>query len=113
MLLRDRLFLAVSLVVIAGSIAVGGKYLGARATSVGFDDAAAVTDGTLQASYKEALDSVAASYAGPYEIEAVNKRAIQGMLRTLDPHSTFFDSREYSELKNQQQSQFYGIGVTI
>ena len=56
---------------------------------------------------------MAANYAGPYEIEAANKDAIQGMLRTLDPHSSFFDAREFSELRNEQQSQLIGIGVTI
>jgi carboxyl-terminal processing protease len=35
------------------------------------------------------------------------------MLRTLDPHSNYFDSIEYEELLTDQQSEYYGIGATI
>ncbi len=74
---------------------------------------AGISDQGVQASFSEALDVVSTNYAGSYEIETINKAAIQGMLRTLDPHSTFFDSRDFSELKNEQQSHLIGIGVTI
>src|SRR5258705_3484124 len=35
------------------------------------------------------------------------------MLSTLDPHSTYFPYSEFRKLKEDQDSQFYGIGVTI
>ncbi len=35
------------------------------------------------------------------------------MLHTLDPHSSFFDRREFNEMQEEQSSEFYGIGVTI
>ncbi len=39
--------------------------------------------------------------------------AIPGMLRTLDPHSTFFDPRAYSKLREDQEGKYYGVGMTI
>ena len=36
-----------------------------------------------------------------------------GMLRTLDPHSSYFDPAEFEELKTDQRSEYLGIGATI
>src|SRR4029453_12448460 len=35
------------------------------------------------------------------------------MLSTLDPHSMYFPYNEFRKLKEDQDSRFYGIGVTI
>jgi carboxyl-terminal processing protease len=39
--------------------------------------------------------------------------AIPGMLRTLDPHSNFFDPRAFALLREQQEGRYYGVGMTI
>jgi len=39
--------------------------------------------------------------------------AIPGMLRTLDPHSTFFDPHAYAELRENQEGKYYGVGMQI
>ena len=36
-----------------------------------------------------------------------------GMLRTLDPHSSYFDREEFDELKTDQRSEYMGIGASI
>ena len=43
----------------------------------------------------------------------VYKSSIVGMLRTLDPHSNYFDKEEFDELKTDQRSEYTGIGATI
>ncbi len=43
----------------------------------------------------------------------LTKSSITSMLRTLDPHSNYFDSAEYDDLLTDQQSEYYGIGATI
>ena len=43
----------------------------------------------------------------------LTKTSITAMLRTLDPHSNYFDSAEYEELLSDQQSEYFGIGSTI
>jgi carboxyl-terminal processing protease len=35
------------------------------------------------------------------------------MLGTLDPHSSFFDPREYAQMRERQEGRYYGIGVSI
>lgn len=41
------------------------------------------------------------------------KNSIDTMLHTLDPHSNYFDAKEFEEFRTSQQSQYFGIGATI
>ncbi len=43
----------------------------------------------------------------------LTKSSISSMLRTLDPHSNYFDSDEWREMMDDQRSEYYGIGATI
>src|SRR5207253_9950067 len=36
-----------------------------------------------------------------------------GMLRSLDPHSNYFDKEEFDEMKTDQRSEYFGIGASI
>ena len=38
---------------------------------------------------------------------------IPGMLRTLDPHSNFFDPRYFQLLREEQRGHYYGVGMTV
>ena len=33
------------------------------------------------------------------------------MLATLDPHSSFFDPREYAQMRERQEGRYYGLGI--
>lgn len=39
--------------------------------------------------------------------------AIPGMLRTLDPHSTFYDPKAYAAMQENQSGHYYGVGMVI
>jgi len=67
----------------------------------------------IEKDYNEAIDSISGSYAGEIDYEKATQAAIQGMLSTLDPHSMYFPYNEFRKLKEDQDSRFYGIGVTI
>ncbi len=41
------------------------------------------------------------------------KTAIDSMLHTLDPHSNYFDAKEFEEFRTNQSSRYFGIGATI
>lgn len=71
-----------------------------------------ITD-DIESDYNDALNAVKANYAGDVDFEKATQSAIQGMLSTLDPHSSYFPYTEFRKLKEDQDSQFYGIGVTI
>jgi carboxyl-terminal processing protease len=53
------------------------------------------------------------NYAGQLDFNKVTKASITGMLRTLDPHSMYFDRQQWEDFQNDQSSRYYGIGSTI
>lgn len=67
----------------------------------------------IERDYKEAVETITDGYAGDIDYEKATQAAIQGMLSTLDPHSMYFPFSEFKKLKEDQDSRFYGIGVTI
>jgi carboxyl-terminal processing protease len=67
----------------------------------------------LNNDYAEAVRLVDENYAGKIDYEKVTADSSQGMLATLDPHSTFFTRAEFQKLNEDQSSRFYGIGVSI
>jgi len=71
-----------------------------------------ITD-DIESDYNDALNAVKTNYAGDIDFEKATQSAIQGMLSTLDPHSSYFPYSEFRKLKEDQDSQFFGIGVTI
>jgi carboxyl-terminal processing protease len=45
--------------------------------------------------------------------DAIYDGAIPGMLRTLDPHSSFFDPRDFQLLREDQKGAYYGVGMFV
>lgn len=41
------------------------------------------------------------------------KSSIDRMLHALDPHSNYFDSKEFEAFRTEQRSEYFGIGATI
>lgn len=39
--------------------------------------------------------------------------AIDGMLRTLDPHSKFFTPKDFTSLREDQRGKYFGLGITV
>jgi carboxyl-terminal processing protease len=39
--------------------------------------------------------------------------SIQGMLRTLDPHTSFLSPEAYENMRQRQQGSFYGLGILV
>jgi carboxyl-terminal processing protease len=67
----------------------------------------------IEKDYNEAVATITTNYSGDIDHEKATQAAIQGMLSTLDPHSAYFPYSEFKKLKEDQDSRFYGIGVTI
>ena len=45
--------------------------------------------------------------------KAIYKGSIPGMLRTLDPHSNFFDPKDFQSLREDQKGHYYGVGMQV
>src|SRR5215470_6703566 len=79
--------------------------------------AAAANDGEIGNSFKvftKVYSVVEENFADPVNPDkAIYKGAIPGMLRTLDPHSNFFDPRDFQLLREDQKGHYYGVGMTV
>ncbi len=81
-----------------------------------FGGSALATDERVPDHYKTfgaALSAIQANYVDSVESDRLVYGAIRGMLATLDPHSSFFDPREYAQMRERQEGRYYGIGVQI
>src|SRR5688572_22789153 len=67
----------------------------------------------IEEDYNEAVSTITSNYSGEIDHEKATQAAIQGMLSTLDPHSAYLPYSEFKKLKEDQDSRFFGIGVTI
>jgi len=63
--------------------------------------------------FSEVLDMVRKNYVDDVDTEKLMQGAINGMIRTLDPHSAFMTPDVYKELEVETQGQFGGIGIEI
>src|SRR2546423_9680029 len=63
--------------------------------------------------FTAALSAIETNYVEKIESERLVYGAVRGMLSTLDPHSSFFDPREYAQMRERQEGRYYGLGITI
>src|SRR5258708_30049080 len=68
---------------------------------------------SLQA-FTKVYSTVEQNFADPLSSDkAIYKGAIPGMLRTLDPHSNFFDPKDFEGLREDQRGHYYGVGMQV
>ena len=111
-----RRFIIIASVLILIAAVVGGTIGRSRRFrhSVPAKGAVSYTEADdIEKDYNEAIAAISVEYAGDIDYEKATQAAIQGMLSTLDPHSMYFPYNEFKKLKEDQDSRFYGIGVTI
>ncbi len=70
---------------------------------------------SVEQSFQEAIGVIQENYVDGNKLDynSVFKSSIIGMLRSLDPHSNYYDRKEYEELRTDQRSEYYGIGASI
>jgi carboxyl-terminal processing protease len=77
--------------------------------------APAVTAEKIEGDLAEALTVIEDNHILGKKIDynTIFKSAIDGMLNRLDPHSNYFDAKEFEQFRTDQSSRYYGIGATI
>lgn len=107
--MRNRLGILLSIAVVAAALL--GGWLGDR-VSAGSPPLEADTEALLK-TFTHALATLETHYVRPVSSEELVENAVRGLLRTLDPHSSFFTTSDYSRLQEEQQGKYYGLGITI
>jgi len=106
----ERRGLVIVVAVLVVSAVLGGIYgPNVKATTASADDyQSAVRE------FTRVLSVVENNYANPVDVDkVVYQGAIPGMLRMLDPHSSFFDAKQFSLLREDQSGKYYGVGMVV
>jgi carboxyl-terminal processing protease len=103
--MRNSRFLSVALLAILVFALIGGFYGRVLAGQDEVTQQYRIFNAALQAINREYVEEVPTDrlvYGG-----------IEGMLKTLDPHSSFFDPRQYAQMRERQEGRYYGLGIQI
>src|SRR5208282_3483877 len=102
------LFLVVGVLILLGVL--GGIYgPSVRATAPSLED----SQSSVQ-SFARVLDVVEANYADPVDVDkAIYQGAVPGMLRMLDPHSSFFNAEQWRLSQEDRHGKYYGVGMSM
>jgi carboxyl-terminal processing protease len=63
--------------------------------------------------YTAILGTIEDQYVEEVKSDRLVSASIREMLRTLDPHSNFLETKEYSVLQERQKGSYYGLGITV
>ena len=63
--------------------------------------------------FMDVFNQVRASYVDPVDDHVLIKGAIDGMLAALDPHSSYMEGTDYSQLKTTTEGNYGGLGLSV
>jgi carboxyl-terminal processing protease len=106
MIRRPSRIAAFSLILVVASALVGG-WLGAQVVAGG----SRLSDSLR--TYTAILAVIEDQYVDEVKPDRVVAASIREMLRTLDPHSNFLETKEYTSLQERQKGSYYGLGITV
>src|SRR3546814_2306133 len=59
------------------------------------------------------FEKVRSEYVDKVDDKTLIQGAINGMLASLDPHSSFLDERDFTNLRTQTDGAYGGLGLTV
>jgi carboxyl-terminal processing protease len=108
---RRRSFFVAPIIIFVCSM-LGGMY----GPSISGAAAASSEDEIKQSlrAFTKVLNVVEENYADKVGADkTIYKGAIPGMARTLDPHTSFFDPKDFQLLREDQKGHYYGVGMQV
>lgn len=63
--------------------------------------------------FGDVFERVRAQYVEPVTDEELVKNALNGMLTALDPHSSYLDEKDFSDMRVQTSGEFGGLGIEV
>ncbi|KRB62901.1 peptidase S41 [Rhizobium sp. Root708] len=100
------------------SLVLVGALMGATAMSVIYS-AGVPAEAAGASTYKElsvfgdVFERVRAQYVTPPSEDKLIENAINGMLSSLDPHSSYMNSKDAADMQTQTKGEFGGLGIEV
>ncbi|MDD3342447.1 MAG: S41 family peptidase [Sulfurospirillaceae bacterium] len=65
------------------------------------------------AKFTRVVATIEKYYVDDITIDAIVKKAVEGLLTNLDAHSSYLDAKHFKDLKIQTDGEFGGLGITV
>jgi carboxyl-terminal processing protease len=101
------------------SLLLAGALMGASAMSLVYGAPGSAANAASSDTYKELaifgdiFERVRAQYVTPPNDKALVENAINGMLSSLDPHSSYMNAEEAADMRVQTKGEFGGLGIEV
>src|SRR5690348_3650008 len=63
--------------------------------------------------FGDVLERVRRDYVEPVDEKSLIENAINGMLSSLDPHSSYMNPKSYKDMQVQTRGEFGGLGIEV
>jgi carboxyl-terminal processing protease len=63
--------------------------------------------------FSDAFERVRSDYVRPVDDGELVNSAIEGMVSSLDPHSSYMDAKNFSDMQIQTKGEFGGLGIEV
>ena len=63
--------------------------------------------------FHDAFETVRKDYVHPVDDNELVNSAIQGMVSSLDPHSSYMDAKQFADMQIQTRGEFGGLGLEV
>lgn len=100
------------------SLVLVGALMGATAMSV-INTATLPAEAAGSSTYRElsifgdVFERVRAQYVTPPKEDQLIESAINGMLSSLDPHSSYMNAKDAEDMRTQTRGEFGGLGIEV
>jgi carboxyl-terminal processing protease len=100
------------------SLVIVGALMGATAMSV-INTATLPAEAAGSSTYRElsifgdVFERVRAQYVTPPKEDQLIENAINGMLTSLDPHSSYMNAKDADDMRTQTRGEFGGLGIEV
>ncbi|MDF1633110.1 S41 family peptidase [Mycoplana sp. MJR14] len=100
------------------SLVLVGALMGATAMSAVYSltvpaEAAGASTYRELSIFGDVFERVRAQYVTPPKEDQLIENAINGMLSSLDPHSSYMNSKDAEEMRTQTRGEFGGLGIEV
>jgi len=105
--MRKNMFKSIGLIAIGALAATGAWHTLGAATAAG-------TDTYRQLNlFGDVFDRIRADYVETPDEEKLVEAAVNGMLTSLDPHSSYMSPKRFKDMRQQTRGEFGGLGIEV